>query len=106
MTKLNPGMVFEDHDGYCFWVLYADYEKGVVYVQDDSVHVTYPCTRVVRVYRICAELEIEFKIREPHLDEISRFAGVNHLDTIPSPPNFDSLRPIEGSQTPPSGQRV
>lgn len=94
MPKLNLGMVFESKDGYRGWVIHVDYENELVYVQDDSLHLTHPCTRVVRSYRICAELEDEFNIREPHLDEISRIAGVKSLDTIPAPPNFDSLRPI------------
>lgn len=102
MTNLKPGMIFEDHDGYLFWALYVDFEKGIVYLQDDSLNTLAPCLRVVRVYRICADLETEFKIREAHPDEIGRFVGANHLDTIPSPPSFDSLRPTEGSQTPTS----
>jgi len=106
MTNLKPGMIFEDHDGYLFWVLYVDPGKNIVYLQDDSLHLLAPCLRVVRMYRICADLETEFKIRDAQSDEIGRFAGANHLDTIPSPPNFDSLRPIEGSQIPPSEQRV
>ena len=49
MTKLQPGTVFEDSDGYLFWVLRTDEEKNLVYVQDDPLHVIAPCTRVIRV---------------------------------------------------------
>lgn len=99
-------MIFEDPDGYLFWVLHVDLKSNTVYVQDDSLHVLAPCLRVVRKYQICEELEKEFKIRCAHPNEISRFVGTNHLDTIPSPPNFDSLSSVEGYRTPPSGRRV
>lgn len=101
MTNLKPGMILEDHDGYLFWVLHVNPEKGTVYVQDDSLYVLKPCLRVVRLYRICPELETEFKIREARPEEIDRFVGPSHLDTIPSAPNFDSLKPTGGPQTPP-----
>ena len=106
MIKLNPGMVFEDPDGYCFWVLYVDNEKRVVCLQDDSAHVLPPCTRVVRFYQICAELEVEFKIREAHPDEMDRFVGANHLDTIPSPPSFESLRPTSEGPSSQGGRKA
>ena len=102
MTKLQPGTVFEDSDGYLFWVLRTDEENNLVYVQDDPLHVIAPCTRVIRVYTLCENLENEFTIRSPTTEESARFLGVNrttfvdyhNLDTIPSPPpNFESLRP-------------
>ena len=102
MTKLQPGTIFEDSEGYLFWVLLVDSEKNLVYVQDDPLHVLSPCTRVIRTFTICGALEDEFTVRDPTHDEIGRFLGVNrttfvdshNLDTIPSPPNLESLRPI------------
>jgi len=92
-------MVLEDPEGYLFWMTYVDLDKGLVYVQDDSLHVAHPCTRVFRVFRICDELKAEFKLREAKPDEAGRFIGTFHSDTIPSPLNFDSLKPTEGFQT-------
>lgn len=106
MTKLNPGMIFEDHEGYLFWVLYVDSNKGLVYVQDDPLHVLSPCTRVIRVYRVGAELERDFTIREAFPEEISKFTGVNPLDTIPSPPHFDSFSPASAQLTLTDGRTV
>lgn len=102
MTKLQPGTVFEDSEGYLFWVLLVDSEKNLVYTQDDPLHVTPPCTRVIRIFNICEELEDEFTIRDPTYNEMGRFLGVNrttfvdsqNLDTIPAPPNLESLRPV------------
>jgi hypothetical protein len=101
MTKLQPGTVFEDSEGYLFWVLLVDSESNLVYVQDDPLHVLPPCTRVIRTFTICEGLEGEFTIRDPTYNEMGRFLGVDrttfvdshNLDTIPSPPNLESLRP-------------
>ena len=102
MFKLQPGTIFEDSDGYLFWVLLVDIEKNIVYVQDDPKHILPPCTRVIRVFTICDELEDEFTIREPTYNEMGRFLGVNRdtlidshtIDTIPAPPSLESISPI------------
>lgn len=101
MTKLQPGTIFEDSEGYLFWVLRTDEERNLVYVQDDPLHIAPPCTRVIRVYNICDGLANEFTIRSPTNEEAARFLGMNrtmfidshNLDTIPAPPNFESFRP-------------
>ena len=114
MTKLQPGTVFEDSEGYLFWILRTDEEKNLVYVQDDPLHVIAPCARVIRVYNICEALANEFKIRKPTNEEAARFLGMNrttfvdshNLDTIPAPPNFESFRPTSGcSSAPESGSQ-